>query len=45
MTESGIPRPETATSPFLNDQQREFVEHLHGSAMLHAPVGTGKTWS
>lgn len=43
MTESGIPRPETATSPFLNDQQREFVEHLHGSAMLHAPVGTGKT--
>ncbi len=43
MTASGIPGPETGTSPFLNGQQRAFVDHLHGSAMLHAPVGTGKT--
>ncbi len=27
----------------LNEQQQEFVSHIEGSGILHAPVGTGKT--
>jgi DNA helicase-2/ATP-dependent DNA helicase PcrA len=43
MTPSGVPKPETTKSPVLDSEQRAFVDHYHRSAMLHAPVGTGKT--
>lgn len=29
--------------PILNDRQRDFIAYQEGCAVLHAPVGTGKT--
>lgn len=43
MAASNIPKPETTGRPVLDSRQKAFVDYCHGSAVLHAPVGTGKT--